>query len=473
MSFSLRAFSFRQRLITCVFPLVLLLFVTGCTVARPPASPTRDRAYIQYWPPSQSLRAAHAGDTAGSGRLRLAVKDLIDMKDVVTTAGSERFAKTRPPARRDAACLAGARRPGVVIVGKANTSELAVAPSGINEYFGTPINPLNRRLIPGGSSSGSAVAVANGSADVALGTDTAGSVRVPAACCGIVGLKTTHGLIPLDGVYPIAPRVLDTVGPLARDIRGVVTGMDLLRPGFARDYRAAASTTRPARKLRIGRLYLDGTRERIDRAVDRALAAAGFEVVPLGGRFREQWRQAESDTATIAAVGAWRNDRELSTRLGVTLRTKTIIALGGVQYTTAAHEAALARRPQWRAALRRVFREVDFIALPTLQRPPPRLPFWGGSVAFEAVMLRVQNTAPANLAGVPALAMPVPLRGPAKNRKVPVTSLQLVGPWRSEARLLQAGRVIEEALDRESPPQPQPHSHPAPTWAATGTAQGR
>src|SRR5262249_42681431 len=141
-----------------------------------------NRAFIQYWPANPQ-----------SSKLRLAVKDNIDMKGVVTTAGSELFRTTHKPPEKDAPCLAIARRRGVQIVGKTNLTEFAVSPSGFNEYFGTPVNPVKKGLIPGGSSSGNAVALADGMADVAFGTDTAGSIRVPAACCGIVGLKTTHG----------------------------------------------------------------------------------------------------------------------------------------------------------------------------------------------------------------------------------------------------------------------------------------
>src|SRR5205085_523374 len=116
-------------------------------------------------------------------------------------------------------------------VGKVNLHELAVLPLGTNPWFGTPVNPLDGALIPGGSSSGSAVAVADGEADVALGSDTGGSIRVPSACCGTAGLKTTHGRVPLDGVWPLAPS-LDTIGPMAAAIGGLVLGMQLLEPGF-------------------------------------------------------------------------------------------------------------------------------------------------------------------------------------------------------------------------------------------------
>jgi amidase len=112
------------------------------------------------------------------------------------------------------------------------------------------------KLIPGGSSSGSAVAIAKGLADVAFGTDTAGSIRVPAACCGIVGLKTTFGLVALDGVFPVDPIHLDTVGPMGKNVGRLVQGMDLLQNGFAARYRAAitAKPSSEADLLNAGRM---------------------------------------------------------------------------------------------------------------------------------------------------------------------------------------------------------------------------
>ena len=121
--------------------------------------------------------------------VRLAVKDLIDVTGVPTTAGSPAVAETARPAAADAACMAGARAAGAAVVGKANLYELAFGASGVNEWFGTPRNPLDPELIPGGSSSGSAVAVADGEAEIAYGSDTGGSIRVPSAFCGTVGLK--------------------------------------------------------------------------------------------------------------------------------------------------------------------------------------------------------------------------------------------------------------------------------------------
>src|ERR1700757_3651429 len=130
------------------------------------------------------------------GGIRLAVKDLIDIEGVPTTVGSRAVALAAAPAERDAQCMAGARAAAVTIVGKVNLHELAFGASGVNQYFGTPVNPLDHDRVPGGSSSGSAVAVAAGEADIAYGSDTGGSIRIPAACCGVAGLKTTWGRIP-------------------------------------------------------------------------------------------------------------------------------------------------------------------------------------------------------------------------------------------------------------------------------------
>jgi len=423
--------------------LLLITCLGGCAILeRGSANESRDRAFIVYWPPPKESKG-----------LRLAVKDLIDMKGVVTTAGSEYVAETSPPATSDAACLAIARQRNVQIVGKTNLSEFAVAPSGINDFFGTPRSPLSKKskLIPGGSSSGSAVAVASGKADIAFGTDTAGSVRVPAACCGIVGLKTTFGLVSLKGVFPVEPKHLDTVGPMGKDVDHVVQGMDLLVNGFAARYRAAVAAKPLAKNIRIGRLHLRGTDPRVDQAIDEALARAQFQVIPLDQDFEEKWDQAKKDGDTVAAAGAWISDGKYFDKLiGVSARTKAIIALGEFDYTTS-YRNALGRQAAWQDACRQVFKKVDFIAVPTLQRLPPRIPLIGKTALleaqialFEAEVLGLQNTVAVNFAGNPALAIPVPL----DDKTIPATSLQLVGPRSSEAGLLNAGRLIEASVQR-------------------------
>jgi Asp-tRNA(Asn)/Glu-tRNA(Gln) amidotransferase A subunit family amidase len=377
------------------------------------------------------------------GRLRLAVKDNIDVAGVVTTAGSGYLASRRQPAEKDAPCLAIARERQVQIIGKTNLSEFAVSPSGLNEYYGTPRNPFCfwRKRIPGGSSSGSAVAVAGGMADVAIGTDTAGSIRVPAACCGVVGLKTTHGLIPIDGVFPIEPEHLDTVGPMGKDIASTVVGMDLLQRDFVSRYAAAKAARPSARSIRIGRLRLNGTNPRIDAAIDNALARAGFQVIPLDERFVVAWNQAKRDGNVVAASGAWISGKKYQNVPGVALRTKVVILNGAINYATK-YKGALARRAQWQAALQDAFKKVDFIALPTLQGAPFLILPNVDVGLVEAQMLQFQNTVPVNYAGNPALALPVPLRGAGFG----ITSLQLIGPNGSEAELLNAGRFVEAAV---------------------------
>jgi Asp-tRNA(Asn)/Glu-tRNA(Gln) amidotransferase A subunit family amidase len=391
-----------------------------------------NRAFIAYWPPAEN-----------SDQLKLAVKDNIDMKGVVTTAGSGRLARKRVPAEKDASCLAIARQRNVQIVGKANLSEFAVAPSGFNEYFGTPASPLSRsrKLLPGGSSCGSAVAVASGMADVAFGTDTAGSIRVPAAWCGVVGLKTTHGLVPIDGVFPIEPEHLDTVGPMGKDIAHTVQGMDLLQDGFAALYAAAVAAKPSAQEIRIGRLTLTGTDPKIDQAVDEALAKTGFQVVPLDDGVRKEWERAKEDGNTIAASGAWISDKRFRFALGVAARTKSAIRAGRIAYLTS-YGSAVARQAEWQNTLKEIFTKVDFIALPTLQTPPPPIPPNLKIGLMELLMLERQNTVAVNFAGNPAVALPIPL----DDDEVAVTSLQLIGPRLGEAQLLNAGRLVEAAV---------------------------
>src|SRR5256714_3284567 len=312
-------------IIRTIFPPILLMTWFGGCSAVPLFTKhlPGDRAFIKQFP-------AEPNDK----RLRLAIKDNIDMKGVVTTAGSNFFVLTHQPAKQDAACLAIARRRNVQIVGKTNMSEFAVAPSGMNEYFGTPRNPLRRILIPGGSSSGSAVAVANGEADAAFGTDTAGSIRVPAACCGIVGLKTTFGLVSIKGVYPLEPKHLDVVGPMGKDIARTVQGMDLLQEGFSGRYAAAKAAKPSGRNIRVGRLKLQGTDPEIDKSIDDALAKAGFQVVQLDDDFRQKWDAAKADGNLVAAGGAWLCNQQVQYASRGSARNKGNITPGPGTYTT-------------------------------------------------------------------------------------------------------------------------------------------
>jgi amidase len=364
-------------------------------------------------------------NTSGDG-IRLAVKDIIDVAGVPTTAGCRALATSAAPATSDAACLAGAHSAGARIVGKTNLHELAMLPFGTNPWFGNPTNPLDPRLIPGGSSSGSAVAVATGEADVALGSDTGGSVRIPAACCGITGLKTTHGRIPLQGVWPLAPS-FDTVGPMAPSVAGVVAGMQLLEPGFA-------PSPVPART--IGRLRSAG-RPEIEAAVDAALRETELEVVDV------EWSDFETGTnawTTIYFAELWEADHELAERdpQGVGEDVAATIAMADM-FRPAADEARQ-QLEEWRTSLFSLFDRVELLALPTLPVFPPRLDDLNPDTMVPTAIEITRHTALFNAAGTPCTAQPVPTRGSS----VPA-SLQLVGPLRSEELLLATCGVVESA----------------------------
>jgi len=151
--------------------------------------------------------------------------------------------------------------------------------------------------------------------------------------------------------------------------------MDLLQRGFASEYRAAVAANPSGKGIKIGRLYLPGTAPMINEAVDAALTKAGFQVVPLDDSFRAAWAQAAADANTIVAAWAWISDRQFTSNLQVSARTKSIIALGQFEYDSN-YKNALARRSAWKAALARVLKHVDFIALRRCKICPRSRRFW-------------------------------------------------------------------------------------------------
>jgi amidase len=353
---------------------------------------------------------------------RLAVKDCIDVAGLPTTAGCPVVAEMAERARADAPVVASAREGGARVVGKTGLTELCWSASGINHWAGTPLNPRDPRRLPGGSSTGSAVAVATGEADVAFGTDTGGSVRVPAACCGVAGLKTTHGRVPVKGVYPLAPS-LDTVGPLGADVAAVELGMRLLEPSFR-----VPDAQVP---LLAGRITTAGDSgapdQAIEAAVGRALDAAGIAATPVPG-----W-DAEAVTSAIGVIidaEGFRSNaylmpylRQLSPNVQRNLER-------GARLTPADRVAAERTRTAVRGLFDELLADFPVLVLPTLLHQPPLL----GEYAFRLTAL----TAPVNLAGLPALALPVPAAGGM------IASMQVIGP--TEERVLAFGRVIEAAV---------------------------
>ena len=363
-------------------------------------------------------------DAPGDGP-RLAVKDCIDVEGLPTTAGCQVVAEQASPAARDAAVVAAARRSGARIVGKTNLDELCWSASGVNAWSGGPVNPADPRRVPGGSSSGSAVAVATGEADVALGTDTGGSVRIPAACCGIAGLKTTWGRVPAEGVYPLAVS-MDTVGVLGVGIDALELGMRLIEPGFA-----VTSCERTVGRMRLRTVPgVAGIDPEVDAAVDGALAAAGVRTTDV----------TDLDFSTVRATGdtiigaeAYQVNSYLLphiARLSPHIRRNLAEAAAITPDEVAVANRARQAVREWFSGMLSRF---PILALPTLVAAPPLL----GQRGVPLTLL----TLPANVAGLPALALPVP-GGPAGMS----ASLQLIGPPGGEERLLALGHIVQAAL---------------------------
>ncbi|HET9690860.1 MAG TPA: amidase [Acidimicrobiales bacterium] len=365
----------------------------------------------------------------GRGPLRVAVKDVVDLAGTPTTAGCRMVALAAAPADADAACLAGLRAAvadgAASIVGKTGCNELAFGVTGLNPFFGSPVNPLDPTRVVGGSSSGSAAAVAAGDADVAVGSDTGGSIRIPAACCGVAGLKTTAGRVPLAGVWPLAPS-LDTVGPLARDVAGLVAGMALLEPGFTMGGAVAAAA--------VGRVRLPAA-PAVDAAIDAALAAAGLATVEVA---LPGWAAAHEAATTVLLAEAWATDRHLWDTGGLSPEVADRLALGaaiGAADLAAARAGAGAWVAEVTAALAALGGPTPAVlAMPTLAEAVPR-------VADAATVTTIRHTLPWNLAGWPALSLPVPVAGGG----VPA-SLQLVAAPGGEELLLATAAIVEAAV---------------------------
>ena len=368
------------------------------------------------------VRIPAPGDADGKDAgPRLAVKDCFDMAGLPTTAGCPVVAEMAERAQTDAAVVASAREGGARIVGKTGLTELRWSVSGINHWAGTPVNPRDARRLPGGSSTGSAVAVATGEADVAFGTDTGGSVRIPAACCGVVGLKTTNGRIPVKGVYPLAPS-LDTVGPLGADVAAVELGLRLMEPAFR--------VPDGAGPLVAGRIAVPdgfgGADAAVEAAVDRALDAAGVAVTRVPA-----WDgTAFSAAGVIIDAEGFRSNAYLMPYLSQLSPHVRRNLERGARLTPSDRLAAERTRTAVRTTFEALLGDFPVLVLPTLLGQPPLL----GEQGFPLTAL----TAPVNLAGLPALALPVP----AADGKI--ASMQVIGA--TEERVLAFGRVIEAAL---------------------------
>ncbi|MHB8246041.1 MAG: amidase [Acidimicrobiales bacterium] len=377
-----------------------------------------DAVWIERFAPAARPGVSAAGPS-------VAVKDLIDVEGSVTTAGCRAVAERAGPAADDAACIKSIRRGGGWLAGKVNLHELAFGVSGVNPWYGMPANPADPGRIPGGSSSGSAVAVALGEVDIALGSDSGGSVRIPAACCGIVGLKTTYGRLPLDGVWPLAPS-FDTIGPMAASVAGVVEAMRLLEGEFTADRQL---DTRVCRAELGPEVEVDPV---IGSAIDSALQTAELEVEALAV---EGWLPAWKHQQLLLSVEALASNGWLVEESnGAGIGEETLQRLRNSRVDASSVERAQRAAHRWVSRFVRLVEEAGVLALPTLAYRPPR-----PGERFSGFNLM---TAPVNLAGLPAISIPVPAPGR------PPAGLQLVAPRGREELLVVVAARIEAAVDQ-------------------------
>jgi aspartyl-tRNA(Asn)/glutamyl-tRNA(Gln) amidotransferase subunit A len=356
-------------------------------------------------------------EPAGAGP-RLAVKDLFDTTGVRTTYGSAIFRDHVP--ERTATAVPRLEDAGYAIVGKANLHEFAWGITSENEHYGWVPNPIAPGRIAGGSSGGNAAALAAGLADAALGTDSGGSIRIPAACCGVVGFKPTYGLVPLDGCWPLAPS-FDHAGPMARDVETCEAMMEALAPGFA----PAPAPDLPA--LRVGVAWTQDAdplvRERVEAVARRF---PGARAVDVSWETGDQYPAFQRECAEVHAE-LFAAHRE---QYGENVATKLQLALA---VTDAQAGAAHAVRERYRDRMAAALEDIDLLLTPTLARVAP--PAGVGDLKLREWVLRF--TYPFNATGQPALALPC---GAAEDG-LPA-SVQLVGKPGADALVLAAGRAL-------------------------------
>jgi aspartyl-tRNA(Asn)/glutamyl-tRNA(Gln) amidotransferase subunit A len=359
-------------------------------------------------------------ESPGPG-IRLAVKDLFDTGGLETTYGSGIFAGHVP--ERTASAVLRLEDAGYVNVGKANLHEFAWGITSENEHYGWVPNPVAPGRIAGGSSGGNAAALAAGLADAALGTDSGGSVRIPAACCGVVGFKPTHGLVSLEGCFPLAPSH-DHAGPMARDVATCERMMSVLADGFE-----------PSAPVDLGELTIAlGWAEHADPLVrDRVEeAAARFaDVRRVDLPFPDGTYAVFTREAARVHHDLWRDHRDA---YGPNVASKVARAMEVEDAAVAAAERA---RALYRGRMAEFMAGVDLLVTPTLSVVAPAAGI--GDLVLRDQLLRF--TYPFNATGAPALALPC---GPAEDG-LPA-SVQLVSRPGEDALVLAAGRALELAL---------------------------
>ncbi len=371
----------------------------------------------------------------------IAVKDLFDVAGEVTGAGST-ILRNAPPAQQDSTAVARLRRAGAVLVGRTNMSEFAFSGLGLNPHYGTPPNPLDPTRVPGGSTSGGAVAVALGWVDAALGTDTSGSVRIPAAFCGLSGWKPTWNRIPCTGVFPLAAS-LDSVGAIAGDIT-LCSHMDAALSGDAR----APATPPSLNGLTLGvadDASLEGARPEIGEAFKVALeriAAAGARLVPLRLRSMETLRGVIEQGGFVTAEAYLLHSQRLQTHAAqFDPLVRQRMSQGAAWSDTAWRQALEARR----AAVVQTdaqMKDVDALLLPTTPEGAPELSAVSDGPGFRHHnAASIRHTMWANILQLCSSVLPLQ----AQPGQLPA-SLMLFGRAGSDRRLLALTQAVERAL---------------------------
>ncbi|MBK7452641.1 MAG: Asp-tRNA(Asn)/Glu-tRNA(Gln) amidotransferase subunit GatA [Anaerolineales bacterium] len=376
----------------------------------------------------------------------IAVKDLYETKGIRSTSGSKFFADHIP--QEDALVVQKIKQAGAQIIGKTNTHEIALGVTNNNPHFGACRNPWDITRTPGGSSGGSAVAVATGMALAALGTDTGGSIRIPASLCGVVGLKPTYGRVSLRGILPLSWN-LDHAGPLTRRVEDaalmlqVMSGYDELDPASSKtapdDFSGHIKDGVSGLKigLAVGSYIAEADSEVLEAAgkAARILKEQGATIIEVNTDFLKDAALANG-IMTQADGAAFHRERmkEHPDWFGadVRLRLET-----GAAFTSS--EYSLARRTQ--AEVMRqcelLFEEYDLLLLPTTPIPAPVLE---GENAIERARQLTRFTAPFNLTGLPAISVPCGLTKVG----LPI-GLQIVSRAWNEAGVLRAGYAFQEA----------------------------
>lgn len=359
-------------------------------------------------------------DERGAGE-PVAVKDLLDTAGLATTYGSALFADHLPAVSADAVRLL--EEDGFAVAGKTNLHEFAYGISSQNPHYGTVPNPAAPGRLAGGSSGGSAAAIIAGDVELALGSDSAGSIRIPAAWCGCVGFKPTHGLVSVEGCFPLAPSY-DTVGPMASSVEGCERLLQTLAPGFE------SFELESLEELDVGIAWLDRAdplvRERVSEAA--ALFPRRREIeLPLAPPNRADFMREAADVHRALFVG----NEEL---YGDNVRGKLERCL---RVSDAEVAAADRERAEYRERLLEAFGEFDLVVTPTVLLVAP--PADADELALR--LPATDHTYPFSSLGWPALALPC---GVAEDG-LPA-SVQLAAPTGNDARVLAAGRLLESLL---------------------------